>query len=366
MIVKNESVNLDRALKSVVDLVDELIIVDTGSTDNTREIAKKYGAKIYDFTWCDDFSAARNEAIKYSTGEWILWFDADEYLDEINQEKLRQLFSSLKNERVAYLFDQVSTAKDLPGEKVLSARASLFPNRPEIRWYYRVHEQIAKPLEESGGHSIKSDIQIFHSGYHERTDNRQKILRNIRLLHMENNENPNDPFILFHLGSSYDSLGRYAEALPYWPRTIQLFFPQNIRIAKCYFIWARELQLLGDIATANQICQEGLKRFPDDPELLLLQVELFGKLGHLESAEVILRKLISGPTSTGYNLNLSYSFECHTFRPYGYLGQLCAQTNRLDEAEQYFKKSLEYNPNFALSLEGLAQLYQQQGRNGEI
>jgi hypothetical protein len=77
MIVKNEAATLGRCLSSVRDLVDEIVVVDTGSCDNTKDIARQHGARIFDFPWCDNFTAARNEAIRQATGQWLLWLDAD-------------------------------------------------------------------------------------------------------------------------------------------------------------------------------------------------------------------------------------------------------------------------------------------------
>ena len=82
LIVRNEEALLENCLKSVSQLADQLVVVDTGSTDKTLEIARSFNAEIYHFKWCDDFAAARNESIKYATGDWILWIDADERLSE--------------------------------------------------------------------------------------------------------------------------------------------------------------------------------------------------------------------------------------------------------------------------------------------
>lgn len=354
MIVKNEGANLERALKSVIDLVDELILVDTGSTDNTKEIAIKYRAKVYDFPWCDDFSAARNEALKHSTGDWILWIDGDEYFDKENQEKLSKLISSLKDENVAYIMDQVSTREDSPGDEFHSSRASLFRNRSDIRWKYRIHEQILSSVNASGGYGITTDIRICHTGYHDRAIDSRKAERDIYLLHLEDNENPNDPHVLFHLGLMYESLSRHIEGLPYWPRAIQLFKNDYSMIASTYYFWARGLYRLENIQQAIQICQEGLNRFPTHPQLLLLQAQMYAQIGQVASAEKCLRELIKGPAPGYTNISLSPGF--YTFRPYAFLGTICTKTNRFEEAEQYFEKALEYNPIYDLALEGMAEL----------
>jgi glycosyltransferase involved in cell wall biosynthesis len=91
MIVKNEQASLPQALTSVKDIVDEMVVLDTGSTDQTVEIARKFSAKVYHFEWCNDFSAARNEALKYVQGKWVLVLDADEVLTaEIVSQDLRK------------------------------------------------------------------------------------------------------------------------------------------------------------------------------------------------------------------------------------------------------------------------------------
>ena len=91
LIVKNEEANLPACLQSVAGLVDEVVVIDTGSSDRTREIARAFGAKVFDFPWCDSFSAARNEGLRHATGQWVLWLDADEYFDQPNLEKVKSL-----------------------------------------------------------------------------------------------------------------------------------------------------------------------------------------------------------------------------------------------------------------------------------
>ena len=93
MIVRNEERNLPSCLAGVAELVDEIIVVDTGSTDGTKEQAAKWDAKVFDFPWVDDFSAARNESLRHATGDWILWLDADDRLDAINCRRLREVLA---------------------------------------------------------------------------------------------------------------------------------------------------------------------------------------------------------------------------------------------------------------------------------
>src|SRR6516164_7707722 len=108
MIVKNEEANLADCLQSVADLVDEMVVVDTGSTDRTREIAPGFGARVHDFPWVDSFAAARNETLRHATGEWTLRMDADDRVDEESRGRLRRLFAGLRDEVAGYVVKYVS------------------------------------------------------------------------------------------------------------------------------------------------------------------------------------------------------------------------------------------------------------------
>ncbi len=89
MIVRNEETNLATCLASAADLVDEMIVMDTGSTDRTKEVAARFGARIFDFPWCDDFSAARNASADHANGDWLFILDADDVIDEPNRQRLK-------------------------------------------------------------------------------------------------------------------------------------------------------------------------------------------------------------------------------------------------------------------------------------
>lgn len=143
MIVKNEEKVLDRCLSSIRDLMDEIIIVDTGSTDATKKIARKYTDRIYDFVWCDDFSAARNFAFEKATCDYIYSADADEVLDEENHEKFRILKESLMPEIEIvqmYYGNQLSNGTVYNFDREL--RPKLFKRIRNFVWTEPVHEMV--------------------------------------------------------------------------------------------------------------------------------------------------------------------------------------------------------------------------------
>jgi tetratricopeptide (TPR) repeat protein len=153
MIVKNEEANLSPCLESVTGLVDETIVADTGSTDRTRDIPARAGARVVDFPWVDSFAAARNESLQHATGDWIFWLDADDRLDEENQGRLRTLFAGLRDENAAYAMKCVCLPDQSSQAATVVDHIRLFRNHPQARWKYRVHEQILPAVRRLGGNA---------------------------------------------------------------------------------------------------------------------------------------------------------------------------------------------------------------------
>jgi glycosyltransferase involved in cell wall biosynthesis len=212
LIAKDEAQRLPRCLSSIVDLVSEAIVVDTGSTDATREVALAHGAKVVAFQWCDDFAAARNESLRHAAGEWVLWVDADEFFDEPNRARLRRLFACLKRGNAAYFMTQRSLHNcGLVGVRVQQVR--LFRKQLDIHWQYRVHEQLLPSLRCSGCELLGTDIVIEHVGYQNTAVRRAKVERNLRLLQLDQACRPDDPFIVLNLGLAYFELGRVSESV---------------------------------------------------------------------------------------------------------------------------------------------------------
>ena len=174
IIAKNEEQLLKQCLNSIKDIADEIIFVDTGSTDKTKEIAKEFTTKIHDFKWIDDFSAARNFAIEKATGTWILFLDVDEVLSEESKEKIKPLINN--NEEVAYeltIRTYSNTAvnqdwkplieyhKDFKGYYDLFV-TRLFQNKKEIFFSGKVHETIHDSLKKIDKKPKRVDILVHH------------------------------------------------------------------------------------------------------------------------------------------------------------------------------------------------------------
>ena len=216
MIVKDEEKNLPRALSSIKGLADEIIVVDTGSKDKTVDIAKSFGAKVYYFDWCDDFSAARNESLRYATKDYILWLDGD---DELKREEHGKIKKDLIKKRGHAFYLKIKNYTN--GGETECIQMRIFPRRNDLRFEGSVHEQIYPSIKKAGVPMALCDATIIHHGYEESEDNEGKLLRNLRILEKDLNKDPENTLTLFFLGRTLRGLGRNEEAAIYYERLIE-------------------------------------------------------------------------------------------------------------------------------------------------
>lgn len=199
LIVKNEEVFLGQCLKSVRALASQIIVVDTGSTDRTVEIAKEFGAEIYAFAWNDNFAAARNAALEHATGDWVLMLDADEELPAAQHAKLRADLA--KADVMAYRLPLVNAGQH-DGRSFVPR---LIRNAPGNFYFGRIHEQVFSSLlpqcQAWGLRTALGTAEILHHGYtKEMVRDRNKIERNLKLLPQAIAENPTDVNLVLNLG----------------------------------------------------------------------------------------------------------------------------------------------------------------------
>lgn len=157
MIVKNEASVLKRCLDSVKHLVDEIVIVDTGSTDNTVEIAQTYTPNVFHFEWIDDFSAARNEAFSRATCDYIMWLDADDYLEQSEQEKLLELKNNFDTSIDVALLKYDLAFDEFGNVTTSNYRERILKRERQFKWEEPVHECITP-----AGNIQRFDIAIRH------------------------------------------------------------------------------------------------------------------------------------------------------------------------------------------------------------
>ena len=180
MIVKNEEKNIRNALSWGRGIADEQIVVDTGSSDRTMEIAREMGAKVYSFPWTEDFSAAKNFAIRKARGRWIAFLDADEYFSEEDVKKIPELLKTLPPGQTDGLMVSMIQLDGQGNASAGGTQVRLFPNRGDLRYRRRIHEQLAredgKTLQLVDATEI---LTVFHTGYADIGDLQKKNMNGI-------------------------------------------------------------------------------------------------------------------------------------------------------------------------------------------
>ncbi len=360
MIVRDEEANLGACLTTAADLVGEVVVVDTGSRDRTREVAARFGARFFEFPWIDDFAAARNESIRHANGEWILWLDADDRLDEENRGRLRSLLAALeRGGPAAYAMKCLCPSGADDGSATVVDHIRLFRNDPKIRWTYRVHEQILPAIRRAGDPVRWSDVTIRHVGYIDPTLRRAKLERDVRLLHAEAAENPDDPFVLFNLGSVYLELERTAEALPLLSRSLERSHPGDSIVRKLHALIVQGLRRLGRSDEALAACRSGRAVYPDDAELLFQEALILRGLGRAAEAEVCLYRLLEAREADHF-ASVDPGLRGHKARHN--LAVICQEQGRPAEAEAHWRAVVAGQPGFLPAWRGLGELYLSQSR----
>lgn len=239
IITKNEADKLERCLTSIKQAdpnnLMEIVIVDTGSTDNTIAMSKKYTDKIFEFEWCDDFSAARNFSINKATGEYILILDSDEYIVEFDMQVLLQLISTNKDSvgRITRIDEYVQNDELVR----VSFNFNRFFKKDLYAYRGRIHEQVV--LRNTNGDMQKSDdyktyntpIKILHDGYNGDIT-KSKIERNLKLLLKDLEEFGDDPYILYQTGRGYYLAKDYEKACEYYGRALEFDLDPQLEYVK--------------------------------------------------------------------------------------------------------------------------------------
>jgi glycosyltransferase involved in cell wall biosynthesis len=292
MIVKNEERFLPGCLESVKDLVDEMVIVDTGSTDRTKEIARNFGAKIFDFEWQDDFSLARNESLRRTKGDWVLYLDADERIDKSYHDKIRKLISVGKAD--AFLLNLKSKIGTKDGAQYhLVSYPRLFRKLKGVSFKGKVHEQITNSLVTAHARIVQTDIVIIHLGYAQDDEViREKAKRNYILLLSQVERRENYGYALYQLGQTEIVLGETEKGIAHlYEALVAGGFGKPVE-ASIFGIIAENKSKLGDAEGALLACEKSLESAPSQSFALIMKGDIFLKIGkHHEAVEVYLKAL---------------------------------------------------------------------------
>ena len=340
MIVKNEEEVLSECLNCVKDIVDEMVLVDTGSKDNTVNIAKKFGAKLYEFKWCNDFSLARNFAAEKCSGDWILVLDADEVVTDFDIRDIES-FCSEDNKNVVGRLKRINEYEDEQGIKRYIERVNRVLNKNFFTYEGIIHEQIVSTNKKK---YVTKNINLIvdHIGYSKEVLNRtNKIQRNIELLKKALKKDFKDPYLHYQLGKSYFMGKDYADAYISFKKAIYLVDDFNYEYAEDL------VESYGYTLIHLNLFKEALelikyeKYYSNSPDFLFIIGLIYMNNNCFQkSAETFLRCTefkegkIEGITSYLPLYNIGVIFECLGFKEealnyYNLCGEYIPATNRV-------------------------------------
>ncbi len=225
IIAKNEQQNIERCLKCLQPHDFEIIVVDTGSTDATREIASQYASRVYDFEWCNDFAAVKNFTISKASNEYVMVIDSDEYLESIDLERVQRLIKE-NPEKVGRIQRRNVFTRSNHQQENVEWINRIF-SKENFHYEGRIHEQVAA-LDGQKYETYHAPVVILHSGYDLTEDERKAkaernstlLLQELEQLRCEADRNPRNveqiPYIIYQLGKSYYMAGDYAKACEYF------------------------------------------------------------------------------------------------------------------------------------------------------
>lgn len=343
IIVKNEEQNLPQCLSSVRDVVDQMIVLDTGSSDRTSEIAKSFGAEVYSFDWRNDFSAARNESLNYAQGDWVLVLDADEVL-------VPEIVPILKTaiEQKEYLVFNLVRQEIGAAQSPYSLISRLFRRHPEI-WFSRpyhamIDDQVMALLQREPHWKIGaiSEVAILHEGYQaEVIAGRDKVNKARSTMEGFLATHPNDPYVCSKLGALYVEIGETAKGSELLKRGLSTVKDAATKYELHYHLGSVSVELnLLDKAAHHY--QEAIQQ-PILPKLKLGAVNNLGSLlkdcGDLQNAALLFEQALNiDPTFAIAHCNLGITLKA--------MGQFT-------DAIAHYKQAIAINPSYAEAYQNL-------------
>jgi glycosyltransferase involved in cell wall biosynthesis len=355
IIVKNEAENLPRCLSSVQNVVDEMIVLDTGSSDRSIEIARSFGAEVHSFEWCNDFSAARNELLKYAQGDWILVLDADEVLVPDIVPIVKAAIAQDE-----YLVFNLVRQEIGAAQSPYSLISRLFRRHPEI-WFTRpyhamIDDQVVDLLQREPHWKIGSisEVAILHEGYQaEVIAGRDKVNKARSTMEGFLATHPNDPYVCSKLGALYVKIRKTTQGIELLERGLSTVEDAATKYELHYHLGSVYSEL-NEIDKAVQHYQQAIQQ-PILPKLKLGAINNFGGLlkdcGDLQNAQILFQQALK----IDPNFAIAY---CN-------LGATLKAMGQFSEAIAHYNQAIFLNPNYAEAYQNLGVVLLKVGRMPE-
>lgn len=345
LIAKNEEARLERCLSALKSHVDEIVLVDTGSTDRTVEIAESYGAKIGRFDWIDDFAAARNESLKLATGDWALWIDCDEVVDEKSWGGIREAVT--RPHFGGYFIRIVNFTDEAETNSYTHAPVRLFQNLPTVTFTGRVHEQVTPSLDALNLPCAQlQNATIWHYGYvPSEMAAKNKVERTLHLLKKQIEEEPNEAFHWFNLANAYSVGGNFDECVDAAKKCLQLMEPGNSYASLTYQLLAGSHNAQGRYQEAQVACGDASTYGCFS---ILNQFELAHALYGLRRFEEAL-EAIDACFDMPWTEDMTGDYGIKTHKSHVLKAQILTELGRYPKAMELVDAALKVDPNFGLA-----------------
>ena len=358
MIVKNEEKYLPRCLNSIKDIVDEIIIVDTGSIDKTVEIAENFVAKVYHYKWNNSFSEARNESLKYANNDWILIMDADDEFCNEDKEKFKELLNDTMDKTSVYFFETLNYCGSTVDSNNISVNLNprVFKNNYGFKYEGEVHNQLVNtmyPVKD-----ITQSIRIYHYGYLEGSiTSKNKRARNITLLEAQIKKDPDNNYTHFNLGNEYFALGNMEKALEYFYKSYKNFNPNT----------GYGFILLEKIILANY----AIKKYDKALEFAEFSTNCFPSLTDIHFLKAMVYRDLSKPTLEIKALEkcielgeppseLKFLYGTGSFKAFYDLGNVYAKLKDYETAYKYYLETIRSKPDYLAPLYNIGHILKEE------
>jgi len=359
MIVRDEEARLGRCLDSLRGLADEIVVVDTGSTDRTVALAKAHGAKVHHFAWCDDFSAARNVSLQHATGQWILWLDADDVIPPEERVRIRTLLKAPRDQAYYLVLENQGP------EKSRCLQLRLFPNLPGVHFEKPVHEQVVYSLAALGVKSLVTDVRIIHTGYASPEVVAAKKERYLKLMARWLETHPQDQFLRAQVALTYHTTDRHTNAVEEYEKIVAdagcretnplLYLQALVFLGRSYLALG---QLTESLRCLEQACEI-------DAHFPLVQLSLGECYTRLHRPERALHHLHAAAQDEGQVSFVPIDAQMARYARHFFSAKNWEALGRCQEAEREYRQAHRIKSDHPAALRNLGELLLTEGRYQE-
>lgn len=343
IIAKNEEKNIEKCLQKLHRHPLEIIVVDTGSTDNTKALAAKYADKVLDFPWCNDFAKARNFSISQAKNDWVLMIDCDEFVDRFDFQAIQKLMAQYPDAIGQLYRDNICYDSNKEILHSYDYVERLF-NRNVYTYEGSIHEQVVRI---GGGEllAFEMPLKVTHTGYSGSDDDLElKAQRNISMLLAELHKTPNDPYLYYQLGESYMLISDYENAYSYFDQGFYLEVDENLEYVQRMII-SYGYSLLNTNRIEKALALENVyNSFNNNADFLFLMGNIYLRARLNDKALMEFLKATSCQKHFDEGTN--------SYRAYHNIGCIYEAYEQYDEARKYYLKAGDYE----MSKERLANL----------